>query len=76
MAGEIERLEAAVGPQRDADTSIMTLVTTIVQLLKDAQAGGGTPTEVLARMNAVTDQFEANVARVAAFTLANTPQAG
>jgi len=75
MAGEIERLEAAVGPQVTADVSIMSLVTQIVQLLKDALASGGTTVEILARVAAVADMLEKNAATVAAFTLANTPAA-
>lgn len=75
MAGEIERLEAAVGPQVSVDVSIMSLVTQIAQMLKDCIAAGGSSADMLARVAAVAAALEANAGNVTEFVKANTPAA-
>jgi hypothetical protein len=66
-------LDTAVAAQTDAETSAITLLNRIAQLIADASAGGDAAT--VARLTALKDKITTDSASLAAAVVANTPAA-
>lgn len=68
----LDQLTTDVQANTDAAASVETLLTGVVQQLKDLQANG---TVDPAALKALTDKLEATTAGLAAAVVANTPAA-
>ncbi len=70
----LDTLTADVTAETNAAQGMKTVLTTVVQELKDLQANSGDTIDPAA-LKALTDKLEANTADIVAATVANTPAA-
>lgn len=70
----LDTLAADVEANTSATASVVQVVNTIVQELKDLQAASGNSVDPAA-LKAITDKLEANTAAIAAAVVAGTPAA-
>jgi len=71
----LDSVSAEVEQQTTVVNSATVLLTDLKRMLDDALSGGGTPDEVIARIQAIASALDANEAALAEAVAANTPGA-
>ena len=69
----VAKLEADVTPLTSAEDGVVQTLVTVKGLYDAAVAAGGTPQEIIDRVNSVSATLEARAQTMAAAAVANTP---